>query len=248
MFSVPPLTPFVKKLIVTLFVAFVVELLLRNFVGIDAIPLLALDPSHLGPLTPIQMLTYVLVEDPRGVMSMLIGLFFMWVILSPFEATFGPRRVMELCVAGALGASLSALLVAQVLPTGQYLFLGSHPLAYAGMAAMARIMQRGRIMFFGVVPMTSKQLLLVLVGLCVLEFLSSKDHIMLAGSLGAIGAGIGYVRYMSRTPRPPSKKRPSGARFKVLRGGAGGQSSAPSSPGPDGTGDTSDGDGPKWLN
>lgn len=237
MFSFPPLTPFVKKLVITLLSAFVAELLLQNFVGVDVIGLLGLDPVHLGPLTPLQLVSYVLVENPRAVMSMLIGLLFMWLILSPFEATFGARRTIELSIAGTLGAALAAIAVAQLLPLEDYVFLGSHPIAYAGMAAMAHVMQRGRIMFFGVVPMTSKQLLLVLVGLSGLEFLASKDHIMFAGSLGAIGAGIGYVAYMARAPKPPRRKSGGGGpRFRVLRGGGG--SSA----------EGGDSDRPKWLN
>lgn len=244
-FSFPPLTPFVKKLILTLLGSFVAELVLQNFVGIDVVHLLGLDPVRLGPLTALQLLSYVLVENPQAVMSMLIGLLFMWLILSPFEATFGSRRAIELSVAGTLGAGLFAIGAAQLTPYDGYVFLGSHPIAYAGMAAMARVMQRGRIMFFGVVPMTSKQLLLVLVGLSALEFLASKDHIMFAGSVGAIAAGVGYVMYMARTPKPPRKKSGGAPRFRVVRGGGSGGGGADSPGDSDSDGD---GDHPKWLN
>jgi membrane associated rhomboid family serine protease len=234
-FSAPPLTPLVKKLIITLLVAFVTELMLQNFGGLDVIGLLALDPVHLSLATPVQVLSYVLIEDPRAVMGMLIGLVFMWLILSPFESSFGARRTLELALCGVIGAALATILAAQLMPITPYQYLGSRPVAYAGMAAMARVMQRGRMLFFGVVPMTSSQLLLVLVGLSLLEFLASKDHIMLAGSLGAMAAGMGYVRFMSRTPRKPGTRRPSSSRLRMVRGGA---ESAP--PGPS--------DPPKWLN
>ncbi len=232
MFSFPPLTPFVKKLIITLLAAFVLELLLKNFAGVDVIGLLALDPVHLGPQTLLQLVSYVLIEDPRAGMSMLIGLLFMWLILSPFEASFGPRRTLALALCGVLGAGLAAILGAAVAPIPGYLYLGSQAIAYAGMAAMAQVMRRGRMMFFGVLPLTSAQLLLVLVGICVLDFLASKDHIRLTGSLGAILAGIGYARYLSRPARPSQPKRSTGPRFRVLRGGGG----------------AADGDRPKWLN
>jgi membrane associated rhomboid family serine protease len=234
-FSVPPLTPVVKKLIITLFGAFVLELLLENFAGIHIVGLLALDPVHLGPASIIQLVTYVLVEDPRGVMSMLIGLLFMWLILSPFEAAFGPRHTLELALAGTLGASLSVVLAALIAPISPYLLFGSHPIAYAGMAAMTQVMRGGRILFFGVVPMTPRQLLLVLAGFSLLQYLASRDHLMLVGSLGAMLAGAGYVKYMARPPRPSKPKRPSSLR--VLRGGGGG-----------GGGPTGDSDRPKWLN
>lgn len=237
MFAFPPLTPFVKKLVITLLAAFVIELLLQNFANVNVIGLLGLDPVQLGPLTPVQLVSYVLIEDPRHVMSMLIGLLFMWLILSPFEATFGARHAAELALAGTLGGSLSVVLVAFVVPIPGYLFLGSHTIAYAGMAAMAQVMRGGRMMFFGVLPMTSKQLLIVLIALSLLEFLASKDHLRLAGSLGAMAAGLGYVRYMARPRRPKPKARASAPRFRVLRGG-GGDSGRTSDPG----------DHPKWLN
>jgi membrane associated rhomboid family serine protease len=232
-FSVPPLTPLVKKLLITLFSAFVLELLLENFAHVGVLALLALDPNHFGPLTITQMLTYVLVEDPRSVMSMLIGLFFMWIILSPFESTFGPRHTLQLALAGTLGASVMVVLVSLVAPITPYVLFGSYPIAYAGMAAMAQVIRGGRMMVFGVVPMTSQQFLLLLAGLSVLQYLASKDHLMLFGSFGAMLAGAGYVKFMARPRRPTPPKRPGSTRFRVLRGGAGGDG---------------DGDRPKWLN
>jgi membrane associated rhomboid family serine protease len=230
-FQFPPLTPVVKKLIITLFCAFVLELLLQNFAGIPVIETLAFDPGDLGPLSVVQLVSYVLIQNPREVFGLLIDLFFMWLIISPFESAFGRRHTIELALAGTLGGSLSALIVAQLLPIPDWRLLGSHTIAYAGMAAMAVVMGGGRtILLFGVVPMTSRQLLLVLAGFSLLSYLATRDHLQLASSLGAMAAGIGYVKYMSRAPRP-SRKRPS-TRFRVVRGGGG----------------RDDSDRPKWLN
>jgi hypothetical protein len=231
-FSTPPLTPVVKQLIITLFAAFVLELILENFAGLHVIGLLALDPVQLGPASILQLFTYVFVEDPRGLGSMLVGLLFMWLIMSPFEAAFGKRHTIELAVAGTLGAGVSVVLAATVAPITPYLLFGSYPIAYAGMAAMTQVMRGGRMLFFGVVPMTPRQLLLVLAGFSVLQYLVSRDHLMLIGSLGAMLAGIGYVKYMARPPRSSKSKRRSSLR--VLRGG--------------GMGKSGDSDRPKWLN
>ena len=71
MFSFPPLTPVVKRLIITLFGAFVLELLLENFAGIPVIKTLAFDPVDLGPLSLLQLVSYVLIQNPREVMGKL---------------------------------------------------------------------------------------------------------------------------------------------------------------------------------
>jgi membrane associated rhomboid family serine protease len=237
-FSFPPLTPVVKKLIIALFSAFVIELLLENFAGLPVSALLSLDPVHLGPLSLLQIFTYVVIEDPRGVMSMLIGLFFMWLILSPFESAFGRKHTLELMLAGTLGAAFAVIAIAQVAGIPGYRLYGSYPIAYAGMAAMTQVMRGGRMLFFGVLPMTSRQLLLVLAGLSLLQFLASRDHLTLAGSLGAMIAGAGYVRYMARAPRPSQPKRSPNTRLRVVRGGGSGSGSR----------DDGDSDRPKWLN
>jgi membrane associated rhomboid family serine protease len=244
-FSAPPLTPVVKKLIITLFAAFVLELLLQNFARFNIVSYLALNPVNRDlPLLLGQLLTYVLIEEPQAVGSLLIGLVFMWLIMSPFEAAFGRRHTLELMALGTLGGSLATVLAAQVVPIEGYRLYGSHTIAYAGMAAMTQVMGGGRrMLFFGVIPMTSRQLLLVLAGFSLLQYLATKDHLALASSLGAMLAGGGYVKYMARAPRPSTPKRPNTARFRVVRGGGGSGGSRSSDSDRD-----SDSDRPKWLN
>jgi hypothetical protein len=62
----------------------------------------------------------------------------------------------------------------------------------------------------------------------------NHDYLTLVSALSAMAAGIGYVRYMARAPKPPRRKSSSPPRFRVLRGGGG----------------SNDGDSerPKWLN
>lgn len=231
----PPLTPTVKKLIVGLLVAFVVELVAENFLHLPWVRTLALDTTHLGPLTLLQLFTYPLVEG-ANVMGMLIGLFFMWMILSPFEVTFGSKHTIELIVCGTVVAGIITLLVALVAPMPGYFLFGSNTIAYAGIAAMTQVIRNGKIMLFGVLPMTGQQLLLAMVGISFLVFIASPNHdyLTLVSALSAMAAGIGYVRYMARAPKPPRRKSSSPPRFRVLRGGGG----------------SSDGDSerPKWLN
>ena len=236
MFSFPPLTPFVKKLLITLFSAFVLIITLERFAELPLSRLLALDPVGLGPLTPLQIFSYVLVERVSSVTPMLISLFFMWIILSPFEAAFGARSTFQLSLAGTVAAALGVILIALIAPYPGYQLYGSYPIAYAGMAAMTQVMRGGRMWFFGVVQMTSRQLLAVLFGLSVVQFIISGDYFVLVASISAMLAGGGYVRYMARPPRRSGSKRPGAARFRVLRGGGGGG------------GGSDDSDRPKWLN
>ncbi|HKU42541.1 MAG TPA: hypothetical protein VJR89_30495 [Polyangiales bacterium] len=234
MFSTPPLTPLVKKLIIGLLVAFVLELILLNFAHINVIALFGLDPVGLGPLTLVQLASHVLLEYPQQGQWVLINLVFMWLILSPFEVTFGSKPTLQLIGWGILAAAVAVIVVGLIAgtPVPGYRYVGSSAITYVGLAAMTQVVRSGRIMFFGVLPMTPRQLLLVVAGFALLNFLITTDYLALAGSIAAIAAGVGYVRYMARAPRPPRGKRSAPPRFRVLRGGGG-----------DGEGDR-----PKWLN
>ena len=228
-FSPPPLTPFVKRLIITLASAFVAELVLENFLQVPVIKWLALSPSSLGIHTLWQVVTYVLVEPPVAVGSVLLGLLFMWFIMSPFEQRFGSRRTLELAACGTLAASAASVLVGSVIPGSPELF-GSNAIAYAGMAAMARSIGNGRLSFFGLFQLTPNQLLALLTGLATLNYLSTRNHTHLVAALAALAAGVGYVEWMRKGPAMFRRStRPGRGGLRAVRGGR-------------------DSERPKWLN
>ena len=243
MFSAPPLTPVVKKLIIALFACFVTQVLIEFVRGSGNVMFnfLALDPRLTNPLLLLQMFSYVFVTDPTGLARLLFSLVFMWLIMSRFESTFGARHTIWLSVVGTLGGSVAALLAALVAKPLIPLY-GSTTITYAGMVATAQVMAGRSMSLFGLVNVTSRQLIGGLIVLALLEFLISRDHVMFAALLGSMLAGGGYVKYMSRAPRRSSPpKRPGGTRFRVLRGGGGGT-------GGSSAGGNGDSDRPKWLN
>lgn len=228
-FAFPPLTRWVKRLIVALLTAFVVELVLMNFFDTPVFGLLALSTSTLGPQTFWQIFTYVLVDDPSGVISMLVGLLFIWLIVSPFELAFGPVRTLQLFAVGIISASIPAAIIGlfgPLFPSAPNVLFGSFPISYAAIAALA-IMARGRrLSFFGVWSMTAKQLLLLMAGLSLLIFLATKNLAMLIGSLGSLGGGGWFAMWINR-PNPRVKPRRSGSWLKSIKGGREDESGPP---------------------
>ncbi len=229
-FTLPRLSSVVRKLIAGFFVAYVLQLVLENWLGLPVVSVLAMSP---GSSALWQLVTYPLVDLSHPIMF-LIGLVFIWWALSPFEIGYGPRRTLQLCAASVLAAGIPAWLIGLAMPGSPMLF-GSHPLWFGGIAAITWLQRDQQISLFGALSMTAKQFLLLLLGMSVLMFLASKNHTQLVADLGAMAGGIGFVRWMKR-PRKgkPVRKPASRARgFKVIRGGGGG---------------TDDEDRPKWLN
>lgn len=229
-FAFPRLTGTVQKLIVGLVAAYIAQLVLENWLGIPIVSLLALTP---GSPWLWQLVTYVLVH-PEHPLMFLLGLLFIWWALSPIEMGFGSRRTLELCLAAVLGGSVPAYLVGIVVPGSPPLF-GSQTIWFGSVAAMTWTFRDRQMSFFGVMPMSAKQFLLLLVGLSLLMFLASKNHTHFVADLGAIAGGIGFIRWVRR-PRSAKRIARKPARgFRVIEGGGGSDSDG-------------DDDRPKWLN
>lgn len=219
MFRLPPLTPFVKNLLITLSAIFVLTALLQNFAGIPVIGVFALDPDVLSPATVWQIFTNVLVQSPTQLFPLLLNLLFIWLILPPFEDRYGKGRVIQLSILATICSSLLTLLVGQLLPGYAMRIEGPGPITLAAISAYAVLLPpHAEVSFFGVLPMQSKHLLWVVVGLSVLGFITSLNLTSLASDFGAIGAGIGFVKWwMHRPPPRRSFQRKGSARFRVVR-------------------------------
>jgi membrane associated rhomboid family serine protease len=221
-FRLPPLTPFVKKLLIALFAIFVIVAIAQNFLGVPLVAWLALDTTSLSVATLWQPFTHVLVMPPRDVFPLLISLLFIWLILPPFEERYGAARVFQLTVLASVSAAVLGLLVGLMLPQYSGPIAGPGPITLAAMSAYAVLLPpNAQISFFGVIPMQARQLLWVIVGFSVLSFLVSPNAAALASEVGAIGAGIVFVKWwMQRPPRRRTFTRKPGkgpSKLRVVR-------------------------------
>ncbi len=226
--ALPRLSAVVKKLILGLLAAYVLQLVLQNWMGIPVVGLLAMTPAGPGLW---QLVTYVLIDGSGNPLMFLFGLLIIWWTLSPFEIGYGAKRTLQLCLCSLLGASVPAYLMGFVLPGSPPLF-GSSPLWFGGLAATTWLYRDQQMSLFGVMPMSGKQFLWLLLGLSVLFFVFDKNHTQLIASLGAMAGAIAFARWMKRPRRPQTVRRPSQrpSGFKVIQGGGG------------------DDGRPKWLN
>ncbi len=224
MFALPPLTPFVKRMFAVLIGAFVLELILQNWLGVPVYRWLSLQTGRLGLEALWQLFTYPLVRPPvpGAVVSFLVELLFLWWVVAPYEAMAGTRETMWLGVLSSWGAGAIALLVGALLGVRGGVS-GTGPLLLGLIAAYAwKLRGRGVLSFFGVVPMRPEQLVWLLLGISVLFFLASRDVVALAADLAAVGVGVGWVHFDLGPPR----RRPRGRRRRPslvsIPGGRGG--------------------------
>ena len=223
MFRFPPLTPFVKKLLIALFGTWILQILLQNWGGIPMFEIFALDTASPGVATLWQLGTHVFAfpTGPNAVFSMLIILLFLWLMLAPFEQRFGQKRTIQLCVVAALCAAFLALIVGLLVPNPSSLY-GAQAILLGSIAAFAWSYRgQGRMSFFGVIDMKPVHIIYLVLALSALMFITSGDAVALAADLGAIGGGMAFIEWLRRPPkrrrRPRRRKKQSS--FDVVRGG-----------------------------
>ena len=224
MFRSPPLTPFVKQLLIALFSAWIVQIILQNWAGVELFRILALDTASPGVATLWQVGTHVFAfpTGPQAVFSMLIVLLFLWWMLAPFEQRFGSKRTIQLCVVAALGSAVLALLVGAAVSQPSRLY-GAQALLLGAIAAFAWSYRgQGRMSFFGVIDMKPVHIIYLVLALSTLMFITSGDAVALAADLGAIGGGMGFIEWLRRPPkrrRPPRRRKKRKSSFEVVDGG-----------------------------
>ena len=224
MFRFPPLTPFVKKLLIALFGTWIAQILLQNWAGVPIFEALALNTGQLGVYTLWQLGTHVFAAPtgPQYVFSMLITLLFLWLMLAPFEQRFGQKRTIQLCVVAALSSAILAILVGLFLSTPQRLF-GAQAILIGSIAAFAWSYRgQGRMSFFGVIDMKPVHIIYLVLALSALFFITSGDAVSFAADLGAIGGGMGFIEWLRKPPgrrrRRKRKKKKKGS-LDVIEGG-----------------------------
>lgn len=221
MFRFPPLTPFVRKLLIALFGAWILQIILQNWAGIPVLKFLALDTARPGPHTLWQLGTHVLAypTGPQAVFSMLISLVFLWWMLAPFEQRFGEKRTIQLCIVAALCSAALALLVGLLVANPSPLY-GAQAILLGSIAAFAWSYRgQGRMNLFGVIDMKPVHIIYLVFALSALMFITSGDSVALAADIGAIGGGMGFIEWLRRPPARRRPKRKKKGSLGVIRGG-----------------------------
>jgi len=203
-FRFPPLTPFVKKLLIALFGAWIFQIILQNWAGVPMFEVLALNTASPGLNTLWQLGTHVFAfpTGPQAVFSMLISLVFLWWMLAPFEQRFGAKRTLV--------ARPSPLYGAQAILLGS---IAAFAWSYRG---------QGRMNLFGVIDMKPVHIIYLVLALSALMFMTSGDAVALAADIGAIGGGMAFIERLRRPPgrrRRPWRRKKKKSSFDVVQGG-----------------------------
>lgn len=236
----PPITPTVRTLIVVLLVFFVGQTAAEGLLGIPLTEWAALTPGVHIELA-WQWATYWLVafvREPSDVVWHLVSLFALYWVLSTFEAENGRRRLLTLMACGIVGAALPVMIFGALVPTLFSASAGPSPLVFAWMGALPVMRPGMKIGLFiaSIPPISSWTMVGGTIAISALQAAWTHNLSGLVGTIGALGAGVLYGRYLmtprrSGKPSPAPKKRTGRPNLTVIEGGG-----------------AKDDDKPRWLN
>ncbi len=229
-FRFPRLTPTVKKLLILLAGAYVATAVVQNLAHFPIFQILSLEvgTSAQRVAWAWQPLTYWLtfVPVPDALLSFALELLGLYFFLAPFEEAFGPKRAIQLAVAGVVayalaGIALSVLLLPLEMGPITHPLYGAAGIGLAAFGAFPVVAGNREILLMFVVPV--KAWTAILIGFAVAAMLSllGRDPFILATWAAAIGAGVGYAKWLTRprSPRPKKARPKRGGNLRVVRGG-----------------------------
>jgi membrane associated rhomboid family serine protease len=229
-FRFPRLTPTVKKLLIVLVAAFVAVAVAQNVANVPAFDYLALNLDWSGGTFYFinlawQPFTYWLVYPPvpealLNFALLLLGIYF---FLAPFEESFGAKRTIQLSACGLAAAALATIAFSFIVPSQRPIY-GAAPIALASLGAFPVIARNAEIYFMFLVRMKAWHVIAFGLGWAALSAVLARDVFIFVQYAAALGAGIGYAKWMTRprTPKgkkPPKKRKSGGPDLRVVRGG-----------------------------
>lgn len=211
-----------KALLIALAAAFLAQLVAGGWFSFSWDAAFALSPT-LQFETLWQVLTYPFVQDGLG---FLISAVFLWLAMAPLEAAFGTPKTIQFLFVVTLAAAAPVLIVgllgqgtdAAVVQFGPVvlspLYSVNPHIAAAIMAYAWPLRHSGPLRLFGVVSLTVRQLLGVLILMSALPLLAGRNITHLLANLGAIGAALMFIRpASSRGAKKPKRKNDAGLRL-----------------------------------
>lgn len=174
-----------------------------------------------------RMFTYVLVPDPTGFGPLWAVLSFWW-FGSPIEQRAGMATIVPIALAGTVGGAVLALIGSRLsLEMNAEPVVGLAPIANAFLVGWGFLNAAQKVSFFGLGPeLSGKQFALVFGGVSLVVAVFTRS----ASALASVGGYVGAFVYMwmvtrgpgskrPRGPAAPRKRRSSGERFMVVKGG-----------------------------
>lgn len=159
--SVPPVTPTIARILLLVVTAFVIEKIASIFFGLNPYPFILTISSGFHP---VQIFTHPFVQGGAGaggILSLLFTALILWSFGSDLERLWGSYNFLRFFYFTLLGGMLLSILVGLTLMSGMIVY-GIGAAVTGVLVAYAMIWPDRQVLFFMVIPIRMKWLVVIL--------------------------------------------------------------------------------------
>jgi len=208
-FGVPPVTPYLKALMIACGAVWLLQVLLA-FVGFQIAGLTFERIFGVVPLLVIrgmiwQPFTYMFLHDPLGPMHLLFNLLFLWMFGGELERVWGSREFLRYYVVCGVGGGVFITLMGLIsgwTGSGEALYaptIGASGALFGLMTAYGMIFGERMVLFMLIFPMKARTMAMILFAVAFFyTFTGSGGNISHVGHLGGAITGFLYLKRVWR--------------------------------------------------
>ena len=210
-FTLWPMTPAVKKLLIILASIWLGEALLAFWIDstllVPIVDHFALTPVTVFPgLEVWQLFTYMWLHEPSGFGHIFANGLFLWMFGGALELSWGTRAFWRFYLTCGVGAG-AVVLFSGLMFAPQTAVLGASGAIYGLVAAWALSFPNRMVYIFGVFPIKGKHFALLPIGYALIEFITRAPGVSHAAHLGGLAVGALLVTGYWRPQRAINRYR-----------------------------------------
>jgi membrane associated rhomboid family serine protease len=219
--GVPGLTPYVKIIMIVCGAVWLIQVLLYSMGQLELSRWLGLVPTGVAAGRLWQLVTYMFLHDPRGLLHLLFNMLMLWMFGGELERYWGSRAFMRYYLVCGIGAGIITFLFNYLVIFkyfdqaiyGQVPVIGASGAVFGLFMAYGMIFSERTVLFMMLFPMKARTMALIMFAITffytVTQSGSGISHISHLG-----GAIVGFL-YLKRAWRVGAFYREM--RWKIMR-------------------------------
>jgi len=182
--GVPPVTPFVKYLIIANFAVWLVQLVLLTGFGLQLASYFGVVPRRVFSGWVWQPLTYMFLHNPRDPFHLLFNMLMLWMFGGELERYWGSRGFLRYYLVSGVGGGVCVALAGMWTASAWIPTIGASGALFGVFIAYGVVFAERVILFMLIFPMKARTMAMVMAGMN-LVYLLTQPH-----------SGVSYVAHL----------------------------------------------------
>ncbi|MDE3195351.1 MAG: rhomboid family intramembrane serine protease [Acidobacteriota bacterium] len=160
-----------------------------------------------------QLVTYLFLHDPTGLMHILLNMLVLWMFGAPVEETWGTRRFLQFYFLCGVGAGVCVVVVNLLIGNIYQPTIGASGAIYGLLLAYGMLFPNQEVLFMFLFPMKAKYMVMIFGAIAFLGSFQGGSTVSNLAHLGGMIFGFIYIRTQFSQRRPARRTGGGGRSF-----------------------------------